>query len=325
MIRSSFDVGRAATLSVEIDPNDMDEQRLDALAVVGLTRASLGVQDFDPKVQKAINRVQSFDLTKKIVNGVRARGAVSVNLDLLYGLPHQTVASVAETVRLALSLRPERIALFGYAHVPWFKKHQTMIDECWLPEAKQRFEQSREAAAIIVAGGYHAVGIDHFALPNDSLAEAANRGGLRRNFQGYTDDNSETLIGLGPSSISRYRQGYTQNVTATGEYQKAVLAGYLPVSRGIEFSDDDVATGWLIERLMCYFEFSVEELVRQFGANGQSLLVKAIQIAQEEPDLLKQEEDRFVVPSAQRPLVRTIAARFDKYRHSGVSRHSVAV
>lgn len=325
MIRSSFYVEGTVSLSVEIDPNDMDEQRLDALSVAGLTRASLGVQDFDPKVQKAINRMQSFELTKKVVDGVRARGAVSVNLDILYGLPHQTVTSVAETVRLALSLRPERIALFGYAHVPWFKKHQTMIDEAWLPDAEQRFAQSRKAARILTAAGYEAIGIDHFALPDDTLSDAARRRRLRRNFQGYTDDSSATLIGLGPSSISRYRQGYVQNITATGDYVKAVFSGHLPVARGIEFSRDDVATAWLIERLMCDFEFSAEELVGQFGDCGQSLLVKATRLANGEPDKLLLEDDKFIVPPAQRPLVRTIAARFDKYLQRGSPRHSVAV
>ncbi|RUV73245.1 MAG: oxygen-independent coproporphyrinogen III oxidase [Mesorhizobium sp.] len=325
MIRSSLHVDRTVALSVEIDPNDMDDHRLDALAVIGLTRASLGVQDFDPKVQNAINRMQSFELTKKVVEGLRARGAVSVNLDLLYGLPHQTVASVAETVRLALSLRPDRIALFGYAHVPWFKKHQTMIDEASLPDGEQRFAQSRKAASIIAKGGYDAIGIDHFALPDDSLSEAARRHRLHRNFQGYTDDGCETLIGMGPSSISRYRQGYAQNIIAAGEYEKAVHAGRLPVSRGIEFSRDDVATAWLIERLMCDFEFSVEELVQQFGDCGQSLLAEAARLARGEPDKLLLENDRFIVPAGQRPLVRTIAARFDRYLHRGTARHSAAV
>ena len=142
-IRSSFSIERDLALSVEINPNDMDEARLDALAAAGLTRASLGVQDFDPKVQKAINRLQSFELTKKVVDGVRVRGASSVNLDLLYGLPHQTEQSIESTVRQALSLRPDRIALFGYAHVPWFKKHQTMIEETRLRDAQQRFAQSQ--------------------------------------------------------------------------------------------------------------------------------------------------------------------------------------
>jgi oxygen-independent coproporphyrinogen-3 oxidase len=325
MIRSSFSVEHDLALSVEIDPNDMDGAKLDALATAGLTRASLGVQDFDPKVQEAINRQQSFELTKKVVDGVRARGAVSVNLDLLYGLPYQTEQSIESTVRQALSLRPDRIALFGYAHVPWFKKHQTMIDEEWLPDAQQRFAQSRRASSAIAEAGYQAIGIDHFALPGDSLSRAAAEGRLRRNFQGYTDDACETLIGLGPSSISRFRQGHAQNVAATGAYEKAVLSGGLPIARGIEFSHEDAATGWLIERLMCDFAFRVDELVERFGDCAQPLLAQAIRLSRTEPEKLVFDRDRFVIPEVQRPVVRAIAGRFDRYLQQGTARHSAVV
>lgn len=191
-LRDRFDFLDDASLSVEIDPNDMDEGRLDAFAAIGMTRASLGVQDFDPKVQKAINREQSFALTKSIVDAVRARGVRSVNLDLLYGLPHQTCESVAATVTQALTLAPDRLALFGYAYVPWFKKHQTMIDEAWLPDSAARLGQSQLAARMIVDAGYQALGLDHFAKPQDALAVAARGGRIRRNFQGYTEDPCET-------------------------------------------------------------------------------------------------------------------------------------
>ncbi|RWK58721.1 MAG: radical SAM protein, partial [Mesorhizobium sp.] len=199
-----------ASVSVEIDPNDMDETRLDALAEIGMTRASLGVQDFDPKVQKAINREQSFLQTKAVVDGVRSRGVTSVNLDLLYGLPHQTRQGISSTVSQALTMEPDRMALFGYAHVPWFKKHQTMIDEAWLPDSVERFAQSQIAAGLMLKAGYQAVGFDHFARSGDALAVAARTRTLHRNFQGYTEDRCDTLIGLGPSSISQFRQGYAQ-------------------------------------------------------------------------------------------------------------------
>ncbi|TKB28762.1 MAG: radical SAM protein, partial [Mesorhizobium sp.] len=185
-LRNSFDLVKDAKISVEIDPNDMDEARLDALAEIGMTRASLGVQDFDPKVQKAINREQSFLQTKTVVDGVRSRDVGSVNLDLLYGLPHQTSESVCSTVAQALTLEPDRMALFGYAHVPWFKKHQTMIDEAWLPGRAERYAQSQIAADLVLKAGYEAVGFDHFAKPSDALAQAARTGTLHRNFQGYT-------------------------------------------------------------------------------------------------------------------------------------------
>jgi oxygen-independent coproporphyrinogen-3 oxidase len=191
-LQDRFDFLDDASLSVEIDPSDMDEGRLDAFAQIGMTRASLGVQDFDPKVQKAINREQGFSLTKSVVEAVRARGVASVNLDLLYGLPHQTLESVAATVAQALTLAPDRLALFGYAHVPWFKKHQTMIDEAWLPDSAARLAQSQLAARMIVEAGYEALGLDHFAMPTDALAIAARGGEIRRNFQGYTEDPHRT-------------------------------------------------------------------------------------------------------------------------------------
>lgn len=325
-LRDRFDILGEASLSVEIDPSDMDEGRLDAFAAIGMTRASLGVQDFDPKVQKAINREQSFLLTKSVVDAVRARGVNSVNLDLLYGLPHQTLESVARTVAQALTLQPDRLALFGYAHVPWFKKHQTMIDEAWLPDSAGRLAQSQLAARLIVDAGYEALGLDHFARPDDTLAISARDGKIRRNFQGYTEDNCETLIGLGPSAISRYRQGYAQNIVATGEYEKAVDSGQLAVARGIELSVDDLARGWIIERLMCHFAFSAIELVERFGDVGQGLLAMASRLAVSGGGLLLQlDGENFVVPQESRPLVRTVAAKFDKYLGNGTGRHSVAV
>ena len=325
LIRTAFPVEDELALSVEIDPNDMDDAKLDALAAAGLTRASLGVQDFDPVVQKAINRMQSFELTKTVVDGVRARGARSVNLDLLYGLPHQTQASIERTVVQSLSLRPDRIALFGYAHVPWFKKHQRMVDEAALPGAEERLAQLRLASALIEAAGYNSIGIDHFALPGDGLSVAASQHRLRRNFQGYTDDDCETLVGLGPSSVSRFRQGYAQSTAATGVYEKTVLSGALATARGYEFSAEDTATGWLIERLMCDFEFSASELTRRFRDCAPPLIERAARLTRDEPEKLVADRDRFVIPLAQRPITRTIAARFDRYFGQGSAQHSAAV
>lgn len=326
VLRGNFDFLAEVKISVEIDPNDMDDARLDALAEIGMTRASLGVQDFDPKVQQAINREQSFTQTRAVVEGVRARGVASVNLDLLYGLPHQTGDSVCSTVAQALSLEPDRMALFGYAHVPWFKKHQTMIDEAWLPGPAERFDQSRLAARQIMDKGYEAIGIDHFAKPGDALSLAARSGILHRNFQGYTEDRCETLIGLGPSSISRFRQGYAQNMPSTAQYGRMVADGGLASVRGIEFSEDDKARGWLIERLMCDFAFSAAELVDRFGEAGRKLLLKASSLSlHDQARPLELDGDRFVVPVENRPFVRSIAAMFDGYFEAGKARHSAAV
>ena len=325
-LRQAFDLAPDVEISVEIDPNDMTPDRLDALAAIGMTRASLGVQDFDPKVQAAINREQSFESTRDVVEGLRARGVSSVNLDLLYGLPHQDCDTLAATVAQALSLSPDRIALFGYAHVPWFKKHQTMIPEEALPGARERYEQAMMAAGMIEAAGYQRIGLDHFARPDDGMAVAARDGRLKRNFQGYTEDACETLIGLGASSISRYRQGHAQNQPATGVYQRMVDEGGLATVRGVAFTEEDRARGWIIENLMCGFAFDAREARERFGAAAAPLVAIAAGLAQAGTDpVLRREDDRFVVPENHRPLVRTVAARFDAYLQTGQARHSVAV
>ena len=325
MLRETFRFIPDAAISIEIDPTDMDDARLTAIAGAGFTRASLGVQDFQMKVQKAINREQSFEDTRAVVEGLRARGVRAINLDLVYGLPHQTVESIAETVAMSLSLRPDRLALFGYAHVPWFKKHQKLIDEAALPDREGRMAQSARAAALIRAAGYEAIGLDHFALPGDSLALAAARGALRRNFQGYTDDPFETLIGLGPSSISRFNEGYSQNTTAMGVYRRAVEAGRLPVSRGFELSDEDRVRAWVIERLMCEFGFSADEISGRFGEAAQKVLAKASDIQARFPDVLCKEGESFIVRPEMRPQIRSVAAAFDSYLGRGAARHSMAV
>lgn len=196
----AFKFAPDAQVSVEIDPNDMDDDRYRGPEAIGLTRPSLGVQDFDEKVQRAINRPQGFEETWRVVERLRAMDVRSVNVDILYGLPFQTLESIGVTARQVVSMRLDRIALFGYAHVPWMKKHQTTIDERALPAAAERFEQAARAAAILVDAGYVPIGIDHFALPDDSLAIALREGRLRRNFQGYTDDTADALIGLGASA-----------------------------------------------------------------------------------------------------------------------------
>jgi len=326
VLHSGFSFRPDAEISVEIDPNDMDEARFDALAEIGMTRVSLGVQDFDPRVQTAINREQSFAQTKAVVDAARARGAQSVNLDLLYGLPHQSADSIAATVEQALSLEPDRIALFGYAHVPWMRKHQTMIDEAALPGVMERFEQSSRAGEIIACHGYQAIGIDHFAKPADSMAVAHREGRLRRNFQGYTVDDLDTLIGFGASAIGKLPQGYLQNSTATSEYERLVSENGLAVTKGFALSEEDRMRAWVIERLMCDFSFSKSEFARCFGAGGRHVIDLADRLVREDEDgLIARDGDRFVVTDRGRPVVRSVVAAFDAYLGSNGARHSVAV
>lgn len=325
-IRDHFRARPSLEISVEIDPNDMTNEGYDALAGAGVTRISVGVQDFDPQVQRAINRLQSFEQTRAVVDGMRTRGVGSVNLDILYGLPYQTTATVLATVEQALSLAPDRIALFGYAHVPWMKTHQRMIDEAALPGVGERFDQSQAAAERIRGAGYVSVGIDHFALPSDSLAIAAQSGTLRRNFQGYTTDAAPTLIGLGASSIGSMNQGYVQNVTATGEYMRRVEAEGIAIARGFALSDEDRMRRWVIERLMCDFAVSVAQLVAGFGASAEPIIEEMRRIAQDDPDDVVRFDGKVLsVTQRGRPFVRSVAAAFDTYLANGAGRHSVGV
>lgn len=325
-LRDHFHFADKVEISVEMDPNDLDEGRFDALAAIGLTRASLGVQDFDPQVQKAINRIQTFEQTKSVVEAVRARGVASVNCDILYGLPHQTVESVQGTVRDILSLAPDRVALFGYAHVPWMKKHQTMIDEASLPDIEQRFRQMSHAAEMLCAAGYEPIGIDHFALPTDSMAIAAREGRLRRNFQGYTTDPADALIGLGASSISQLPQGYVQNMAATGEYQRMVKTGGLAAVRGIALTEDDRARASVIEQIMCAFGFSFAALRQVFPHDAELIISEAKFFAASDRDgLCRIENDYFALTPTGRTFARSVAAVFDCYLSKGKARHSIAV
>jgi oxygen-independent coproporphyrinogen-3 oxidase len=325
-VRQQFSTVGDMEFSIEVDPNDMTDDRYDGFAAAGVTRISIGVQDFDEKVQRAINRLQSVEQTRAVVDGVRARGVRSVNLDVLYGLPHQTTESLLRTIDLVLDMRPDRIALFGYAHVPWMKTHQRMIDEAALPNLTERFRQSQAAAARIVAAGYRSIGIDHFALPSDSLAVAAASGHLHRNFQGYTTDAAPALLGFGASAIGGLPQGYVQNVTATGQYLKAIETTGLVVARGVALTEDDRTRRWVIEQLMCNFAVPIAELTRLFGATGKAVLEEMYNAVLCDGDgLVTFDDEAYTVTELGKPFVRTIASAFDTYLAAGLGRHSAAV
>lgn len=325
-LRSAFTFRDDVEISVEMDPNDLDEPRYDALAAIGMTRASLGVQDFNPTVQKTINRIQTFEQTRSVVEAVRARGVHSVNCDILYGLPHQTLETLTSTVRDIVSLSPDRIALFGYAHVPWMKKHQTMIPEDILPDIEERFRQMTRAAELLVAAGYEPIGIDHFARPDDTLAVAAREGRLRRNFQGYTDDAADALIGLGASSIGQLPQGYVQNMPATGEYQRLATDQGLTVVRGIALSDEDRMRALVIERIMCDFAFSFAEIRSLYPALAEQVIAEARLFAAGNQDgICRIDAEGLVLTDLGKPFARSVAAVFDSYLSTGKGRHSIAV
>jgi oxygen-independent coproporphyrinogen III oxidase len=312
--------------AVEVDPRGMDNERIDALCQAGLTRVSLGVQDFDPKVQAAINRVQSFAETKAVIDRFRANGVPSLNIDAVYGLPHQGWAELSATLGQVLALNPDRVALFGYAHVPWMKSHQRLIPETALAGPVERHDHAERAADLLVAAGYVRVGIDHFAKPGDGLAVAAGEGRVQRNFQGYTVDPADALIGLGASSIGRLPQGYVQNDVAMGRYGRAVQGGRLATVKGRALTAEDRLRGHVIERLMCDLAFDGAALTRLFGTAAQPMIAMATQIVAEDADgFVTATPTGFRVTPAGRPFLRTLAARFDAYLQPRKGQHSLAV
>ncbi len=325
-LSSHFAVARDAEFAIEIDPRGLKDEMIAALAEAGVNRASIGVQDCDETVQRAINRIQPFEVTRSAVERLRGAGIAALNIDLIYGLPHQTQAHVARTIEMALTLAPQRFAVFGYAHVPHFKKHMQLIDEKVLPDAEERLAQFELAHAMLCASGYAAIGLDHFARPGDSLAAAQKTGKLARNFQGYTTDDAPALVGLGASSISALPQGYAQNKPDVPEYRKAILAGELAVARGIALNDDDRLRRAIIERLMCDLAVDLDEIGAPFGksaADFQAELAALAPYAQQH--MVRIDGARLVVAPESRAAVRLVAAAFDSYLAKSSAVHAVAV
>ncbi|MFQ5958531.1 MAG: oxygen-independent coproporphyrinogen III oxidase, partial [Alphaproteobacteria bacterium] len=325
-LRARFDVAADADFAVEIDPRGVTRETVAALADAGVTRASLGVQDFDPAVQRAVNRVQPFDLTARVVDWLRAHGIGALNVDLLYGLPEQTVAGLVKTVDRTLALAPQRIAVFGYAHVPWMKRHQRLIDETRLAGAAERARQAMAAAARLVERGYVAIGLDHFALPGDTLAVAARAGALRRNFQGYTTDRAEVLLGFGASAIGTLPKGYVQNVVGTPEYRKAIDGGALAVVRGVAVDADDRLRRAIIERLMCDLEVDLDAVCRAHGSAPAAFAREVEALAPLEAcGAVRVDGDIVRLMPEARLLLRLACAAFDRRFGAAGERHARAV
>ena len=326
LLRNRFHIEADAEIAVEIDPRRLTEAMTAALGLAGVNRASLGVQSFDPRVQKAINRVQSVEQTASATAGLRAAGVRGVNFDLIYGLPHQTVPSCIETVKRCMDLRPDRLAVFGYAHVPAFKKHQQKIDEAALPDSAARLDQAEAIAQTLVAAGYHRIGLDHFALPEDSLVRAQSAGLLHRNFQGYTTDPSDVLLGFGASAISRLPQGYLQNEIVLGRHAQRVLHGELPTAKGYRLTADDRLRADLIERLMCDFEVDLARIGARHQTRPEALMRSAPRLQALAADGIVRIEGNVVrLADNARFLVRTVASAFDAHLNSSGRTFSRAV
>lgn len=307
--------------SVEIDPTEVTHSLLALLGEWGMNRASIGVQDFNPEVQKAIGREQSLAQTADVINYLRAIGVGSLNLDLLYGLPHQTGHSLQATLDDVIGLRPDRIALYGYAHVPHMSKRQIMIPAASLPNTQERYYLSEMARVNFTRYGYEPIGIDHFALPTDSLSRASRSGTLRRNFQGYTDDPCAHLIGFGASAISSFPQGYSQNAVATAAYIGRIRENGTAAQKGIALSADDYVIANMISDLMCYGRVDLRR-ARYDGPLARRL---SGTISREFPAAVTFADDVLRIQPDYQSLARIVCARLEGANIAGSQSHSVAI
>lgn len=325
-LRRVFRLEAGAEVAAELDPAVLTRDWVWAARGQGLSRASLGVQDLSPAVQAAVNRPEPFAVIVQAVRWLREVDVGSINLDLMYGLPRQSTADVLATLEAVLTLRPDRIALFGYAHVPWMKPHQKLIDEALLPGPAERLEQSEAAAGRLTAEGYVRIGLDHFARAEDELAVAHAQGRLHRNFQGYTTDAAATLIGVGASSVGRLPQGYVQNASQERAWREAVGAGALPVARGVALSDDDRFRGEIIERLMCDLRV---DLAAVCGRHGRTLADLAPELAALQrfvaDGLASLDGGDLAITPRGRILVRSVCAVFDAWLRPEAGRHARAI
>ena len=325
-LRRRFAILPEADIAVENDPRELTDGIAAVLGRAGVNRASLGLQDVNPEVQKAVNRVQSIAETARVAEALRDNGIDSINIDLMYGLPHQTVARVLATIEAVLALKPQRICLFGYAHVPWMKRHQRLIDATALPGPAERFAQFKAAAERLVEAGYDWIGLDHFALPDDPMARAARDGTLHRNFQGYTTDGAKARLGFGPSAIGALPRGLVQNEVPMHAYRNAVQSGVLPVVRGLAFTGDDGLRGAVIECLMCFLEVDLARVCRDFGADPGTFAQEIARLSPMVADgLVAVEGDTLRVTGEGRPFVRSVCAVFDRYLEQSETRHARAV
>jgi oxygen-independent coproporphyrinogen III oxidase len=324
-IREAFLVLPSAEIAIEIDPRTLSPVMVEALRLGGVNRASLGVQSFDPAVQRAINRVQGFAETAEATTSLRQAGIKGINFDLIYGLPHQTVASCLDTVRRCVALRPDRFSVFGYAHVPSFKKHQRRIAQDCLPDSLQRLEQSLAIAEELKQSGYLQIGLDHFALPDDAMAKAQHGGRLRRNFQGYTTDTGSVLLGFGASAIGRLPQGYVQNEVNTRSFCGTIVSGRLATVRGYPLTGDDRLRGEIIERIMCDFGVDLGRVCARHGVAFREMLKSSRLQDLISSGVVELDGASLAVKDDARFLVRSVAAAFDAHLDGSKQLHSQAV
>lgn len=317
-IRTSFRTDPAAEMSVEIDPRELIRDHLVALRDAGFNRMSMGVQDFDPKVQAAVNRVQPESVSRRVFDWARDTGFTGINLDLIYGLPLQTISSFKSTVRKVIGFGPDRIAVFNYAHVPWLKPHQKLIHLEDLPSPEEKLEILKMTIEVLSSGGYDYIGMDHFALPGDELARAQKEKTLYRNFQGYSTRSGADLYGFGMSAISHFQRSYAQNTKMLPEYYAALDRGEFATRVGYRMTEDDRVRKHVIMRLMCDLELDTRSVEAEFGINFEEYFAPSLLALGQFVDdgLVRREPGRILIVGAGRLLLRNIAMCFDAYLDS---------
>ena len=306
-----------AEISCEIDPRHIDEDQMRVMSEAGFNRVSFGIQDFNEEVQVAVHRVQPYDMTKAAMDLARKYNMVSVNVDLIYGLPHQSLETFKETLSLALTLDADRFAVFNYAHVPWLKKTMRKIDETTLPLPDEKLKIMQYTIDFLTSNGYKMIGMDHFAKPEDELFRAIEKGELHRNFQGYTTKGGADLIGVGLTSIGEGLDSYNQNFKDMTLYEEAIDAGKLPFERGVVLNADDQIRQYVIMELMSNFKIDIERFNRLFDVDFKSYFADALEALRpfQEDALLTMDEKHIVSSETGTLLIRNIAMPFDAYMH----------
>ena len=281
---------------------------------LGFNRVSMGIQDFDPLVQKTVHRVQPYEETKRLYDYCRELGFDSINIDLIYGLPHQTAESFSDTVNKIIHMRPDRVAVFSYAHVPWMKKQQGSFAR-FLPQGEEKFKIFMRAIEMLSQAGYRYIGLDHFALPDDEICSAQDDRTLHRNFQGYTTKAGLDLYGLGVSSISGLQDAYAQNWRELPKYYEAIEAGLWPTMRGVRVSDEDKLRRSIINRILCHAVVVKSEVEREFNIDfDKHFAPELARLCELESDgLVRIGRDRIEIVGIGRIFIRNVAMSFDAY------------
>ncbi|MFZ1033473.1 MAG: oxygen-independent coproporphyrinogen III oxidase [Candidatus Acidiferrales bacterium] len=314
--RERFSFSPDAEIGIEIDPRVTNREHLETLRRLGFNRLSMGIQDFQPKVQETIHRVQPYELTRDLILAARELGFESLNVDLIYGLPHQTAESFKDTIDRTLTLVPDRVAMFSYAHVPWLKKQQGSF-QMYLPEGMEKFRIFRAGLERFLDAGYLYIGMDHFALPGDELAIAQQNRTLHRNFQGYTTKAGADLYGMGVSAISSIGEAYAQNRREVPAYQDTVGTRGIATMRGYRLSQDDVLRRAVIGRLLCHTVIPKHEVEQQFGISFDEYFAPELQRLEEARDegLVALDSAEIRVTPLGRIFIRNVAMTFDRYLH----------